>query len=227
MKKGLKLAIAAVVLVAAVAAVAIFGFGMFDNGPYTVTFLGPDGATLHVDEVNPGEAAEPPVNPVMPQGYVFSHWDRDFSSVTEDMEVYAVCIEWAPTGNVLAIGGGYTRRGGDVTVPLQLSGQVCLCAFDVRITYDTEALDFVEFAAQDGAVDANCIEEEGVIYLNYASVENTVGEVDLADLVFTAIGEPGQTSMEIEVSEIIAFDEAYEFYVPEYTAIPATVTISG
>ena len=232
--KKLVLVIVLAVLTAALAIFAFMGPRSESGTPvqqpektYTVRFLGPDDSLVYEDQVMHGEAAEPPANPVMPQGYVFSSWDSDFSAVTENMTVRAICTQISGLDNVLSLAGGYAVQGEGVTLPLQLSGNVCLCALDIRIRYDNQALDFVEFSYQDGAVDANCIEEDGVIYLNYASHSNTIGEVDLAGLVFTAIGEAGKTNVEIEIVEVIAFDDEFEFYVPEATAIPAEVSITA
>lgn len=193
---------------------------------YTVSFLAPDGSVLYEDTVPAGEAAQPPTNPLMPYGYVFSHWDKDFSHITENLTVNAVCSEVNGKDNVFSCSGGYVQKGANTAVSVKLGGNVSLCAFNLRITYDTEKLDFVEFRAQDPLVDANCMEEEGVIYLNYASSENTVGDVDLTDLVFYATGNEGQAAVTIEVLEIIVYDESYDFQTPACTTVPATITIA-
>lgn len=238
MKKRIKFGIVALVVILAigVAAAVFITFSNRQSLPegqtaeeesFTVTFLGPDESLLYVDKVKKGAAAQAPANPNVLQGYVFAYWDSDFSCVTEDMTVHAICQEIGDAENVFSCSGAYARQGEQVTVPLQLCGNVCLCAFSAQIKYDVQALDFVEFTAQDGAVDANCIEEDGVIYLNFVSYENTTGEVDLVDLVFTAVGEVGQTPVSIEVTEVVAYDDDYEFYIPAYTTVPAVVTIAG
>ncbi|MBQ9949937.1 MAG: InlB B-repeat-containing protein, partial [Clostridia bacterium] len=55
---------------------------------YTVTFIDHDGAVLATDVVEHGEAAQAPENPTR-EGYTFTGWDKDFTSVTEDMTVTA------------------------------------------------------------------------------------------------------------------------------------------
>ena len=191
----------------------------------TVTFIGPDERVLFVTEVGPGTAALPPGNPTMPQGYIFSHWDRDLSCVTDDLLVYAVCQKIDTQDNVLALSGGYLRVGDEVTIPVLLCGNVLLCAFDIRIHYDCSMLEFVEFRNKDGAVDGNCNAQTGEIYMNYASMENTEGEVYLAELVFRAAGDPGETQIDMDVVELIAYDSDYNFYEPSHTTIPGAVTI--
>ncbi len=194
---------------------------------YCVTFYGPDGRILFIDEVKSGEDAKPPENPIMPQGYVFTGWSGTFSNVTEDQSVYAECTVFLGEENVLALSGAYVNNGEETVIPLQLCGDVCLCAFDLRIRYDIESLNFVEFRNLDGSVDANCVPETGEIYLNYASMENTNGEVYLAELVFRAVGEPGKTVVDINIVDLVAYDSDYAFYEPPYSTIFSTVTIAA
>lgn len=192
---------------------------------FSVVFYGPDNRMLFIAEVASGDSAIPPVNPTMPQGYIFSHWDKDFSYVTEDMSIHAICNEVSGQENVLALSGGTVKAGGEVVIPLQLCGNVNLCAFNIRIDYDGEILKFVEFRNKDGAVDANCTEDTGEIYLNFASMENTQGDVYLVELVFNAIGEQGNTSVAVNVVELIAYDADYNFYEPPYATIPGNIAI--
>lgn len=193
---------------------------------FTVAFLAPDGSLVFEDTVPSGEPAQPPMNPIMPYGYIFSHWDKDFSRITGDLTVNAVCSEISSKDNVFSCSGGYVQKGANTSVSVKLGGNVNLCAFNLRITYDKEMLDFVEFRSQDPLVDCNCMEENGTIYLNYASSENTVGDVDLTDLVFRACGDAGQASVTIEVLEIIVYDENYDFQTPACTTVPATITVA-
>lgn len=193
---------------------------------YTVQFVDPMGALLYADTVAEGAAAQPPQNPMMPYGWVFSHWDGDFTCVSGDMTVKAVATEIGTAPNAISLSGGYARQGSNATVSLRLGGSVELCAFNIRIQYDPGQLDFVELRYSDPMVDANCIAQEGVIYLNFAGSQNTLGDVDLTDLVFYAKGAPGQAQITVEVLELIAFAEDGSFLEPRYTVIPGTVTIA-
>ncbi len=53
-----------------------------------VTFVDYDDKVLKEDMVNPGEDAEPPVNPTR-EGYIFTGWRPSYKNVTEDITVYA------------------------------------------------------------------------------------------------------------------------------------------
>ena len=56
---------------------------------HTVTFLDYNGTVLKTEQVEDGYAAMPPLPP-MRTGYIFDHWDNDFSEVTADLAVTAV-----------------------------------------------------------------------------------------------------------------------------------------
>jgi len=56
---------------------------------YTVTFVDYNNNVLGTDTVNYGGTATAPANPTR-EGYTFTGWDKDFSSVTEDMTVTAI-----------------------------------------------------------------------------------------------------------------------------------------
>ena len=59
---------------------------------YTVTFVGADGTELSAQTVKYGAAAQAPEAPAV-EGFLFSKWDKDFSSVESDMTVTAVYVE--------------------------------------------------------------------------------------------------------------------------------------
>lgn len=56
------------------------------SGPHTVTFLDWDNTQLSEQDVENGEAAVAPIDPSR-EGFSFDGWDRDFSSIVEDLTV--------------------------------------------------------------------------------------------------------------------------------------------
>ncbi len=68
---------------------------------YTVTFLNYDGSVISTQTVFEGESAETPDAPTRPADvnyiYTFKSWDKDFSNVTEDIEVTATYTETPQT----------------------------------------------------------------------------------------------------------------------------------
>lgn len=60
----------------------------FDINKYNVDFVDWNDSLLLTQQVNYGNTAIPPQDPVR-EGYVFTGWDKDFSSVKEDMTITA------------------------------------------------------------------------------------------------------------------------------------------
>ncbi len=56
---------------------------------YLVTFKDYDGTILKMDDVNYGTSATPS-NPPTLDGYTFMRWDKDYSNITDDLEVVAI-----------------------------------------------------------------------------------------------------------------------------------------
>jgi uncharacterized repeat protein (TIGR02543 family) len=65
----------------------------FAKNQYTVTFLDHDGTILKTETLDYGSGATPPSNPVR-EDYIFMGWDKDFSNVTENLEVVAQYTEF-------------------------------------------------------------------------------------------------------------------------------------
>lgn len=192
---------------------------------FYVNFFSSDGSLLATNIVKKGEKAIPPTAPVMPVGYVFSHWDTDFSNVQQDLEVRAVCVEIPQNGNVLALESAAGYVGETVILPLRLTGDVCLAGVDLTMNYDADCLEFVEMAYEDDLVITNVKPEKGAILLNYLGSNNATGEVDLCDCVFRIKQDMETTAVEVVVESAVALDEREQFYKPKCETINATVTV--
>ena len=167
---------------------------------YTVTFLNDDKSIFKQVTVVSGEAPTSPGTPTMLQGYVFNGWDADLTSITKDMTVLPLREKLSDEKTVITISDGYGVTGDSVPVPIALCGKVDICCFEIKITYDKTLLQFVEFSNEDAGITVNCDSENGIIYLNYISTQNTTGQVDLCDVTFKLIGTSNvQTSLNITV----------------------------
>lgn len=86
---------------------------------YTVTFFSDD-QVLKIENVNYGEAAVAPSAPEK-DGYRFSHWDKDFSNVTNNMEISAVFVKTYTIDfvdyNYAVISSQIVDAGGNATAP--------------------------------------------------------------------------------------------------------------
>ena len=86
---------------------------------YTVTFYGDD-QVLKIENVKHGEAAVAPSAPEK-DGYRFSHWNKDFSNVTNNMDIVAVFIKTYTVDfvdyNHAVISSQIVDAGGSATAP--------------------------------------------------------------------------------------------------------------
>ncbi len=195
---------------------------------YTVTFYSNNGTILKIDSVEKGKAANPPATPQMLYGTVFQSWDAEISNVSKDLEVYPVCEDIKDKPNVFAVDGAYGKSGDTVIVPIRLCGEVCASAFDLTITYDSDALELLS-VTEDGAVLFND-ETPGVIKLNYVSTENTVADVDICLLEFFVKSADGKLPVTLEMHSIYACKDLLEskndeLYAPEYSILNGTLCV--
>ena len=195
------------------------------TGPtYTVTFYANDGSILWIDTVPESEAATPPAEPEMTYGNVFSKWDSDFTSVTKDLEIRP---EWQSiTGkkNVFALAGAYGKTGDDVFVPFKLCGDVCLCGFDLTVTYDPAKLQLESVFNEDGDIIYND-EMPGEIHLNFVSIKDVEADVDICSFKFKVLAENGEIPVTASMTSIYAGNDDDSMYVPDYELIPANVYV--
>lgn len=201
----------------------------------------PNGVEFHPENAKNGTKYKVPDNPQMPEKWIFTGWrfsdskaleetsEDTFSSNNEktNSTVYAHAEgKQVPVfDTTLALAGGYGTNKDRVTLPLKLCGEVNVCAFELEIKYDPEQLKLEGFENEDPGVVVNAIEEEGVILLNYLDNRNTVGDVDLVDLVFKVVGEAGKTDVSMTVENGTRYGEDNKFEDVEMVVISSTVTI--
>lgn len=198
------------------------------NDKYAVTYFSNDGTVLKVDYVAKGESANPPIQAQMSYGTVFKSWDKDFSCITEDMDVYPIYEDILGKENVFAVDSTYGKSGGTAIVPIRLCGDVCLSAFDLMISYDADVLELVS-VTEDGAVLYND-EVPGKIRLNYVSTDNTVADVDICFLEFSIKNPQRQVPIDVEVYSIYACEAELtsnndDLYIPGYSVVNGTVFV--
>ncbi|MCR5837852.1 MAG: Ig-like domain-containing protein [Lachnospiraceae bacterium] len=60
-----------------------------ETSKYTVTFKDYDGTVLKTEQVEEGQSATAPTNPVRSDGFIFIGWDKTFNNVISNLEVIA------------------------------------------------------------------------------------------------------------------------------------------
>lgn len=212
--------VALAVLAAAIASTVI----VLQHKTYTVNFYSDTNQVIKIETVKRGSAAEPPKEPTLTNGRVFTRWDSDFSKVKKNLDIHPEYEEYAGKENVIALAGAYGKQGEDVFIPLKLCGDVHLSGLDITIAYDADALEFVSVYNEDGALVYNA-DEKGKVRLNYISADNTEDEVDLCGLKFKVKAESGSTQVKTTVEKIVVWDDEEKLTEPNYTLIDSTVFV--
>ena len=126
--------------------------------------------------------------------------------------------------NTVAMPAVYGNAGGQFKVPLMLCGKVNLCGIDLSVHYNREKLRLISVENVDKGVVSSKDEEKGEFRMNYVSTNNVTEEIHFCDLVFEALDETGgEADLNIEVREILAFDENDDFITPKMNLIDTKI----
>ena len=198
---------------------------IFSNSTvHTVTFFSDDNSILKVDKVKENDAAEPPVVPELTYGNVFTKWNKDFSRVTSDLDIYPEYESVQGKPNTFVMQGVYGKTSESVTVPLMLCGDVKLSGFDAVIEYDPEQLTLESVYNIDGDVICND-KTPGKLKINFVSANNATADVDICSIKMIPQDGFDQADIKITVNSIYAVDKNGKLYVPEYNTVDASVFI--
>lgn len=176
---------------------------------YTVTFSDKDGDILSRQTVYSGNAAFPPEAPTV-AGYIFAGWDTAYDCVTEDIEPKATYIA-EDSQNLFTVSSVDGAPGNEITVFVRLGGTVMLCGYDMRLTYDSDVLEFVSLDSEFSMdVVANHVSSSSSIRFNYSSRSNRTSSGDIMEVTFRIKdGAPTQgTTVRLEPIEVIFVDES-------------------
>lgn len=218
----------AVITLLIIVGIVISIFFIMNNKTYQVSFYSDNDTLIKVDEVRRNGSAIPPNSPQITYGKIFKAWDKDFTKVNENMDIYPICEDITKKDNVFAISSAYGKTD-NISVPVSLGGNVCLCGFDITVTYNPQMLNYEGFSDEDEAVVLNS-KEPGTIKINYISTKNTTGDIDICNLKFTAKDKNISCPIKLEVNSIYAFEESEnlkndKMYSPKYNTIDGEVFV--
>lgn len=221
MKK--RLIFASVALIAAIVIVLVI-IGLQTKAEYEAVFHSDSGEILAIEKVKQNETPSPPDDPHLTYGYIFKKWDTDFIEVKEDLDIYPETVSFTGKANVFALSGGYGSQEDAVYIPFVLRGEICLSGFSVSVNYDKDVLKLESVYDADGAVIFNK-ETEGIVHINYTSLENTVADVDICSFKFRIKEDVEKTDLHITMESICANKNDETFYTPENNLIDASVYV--
>lgn len=194
-------------------------------GSYKVIFM--DGMGVIMEEVSAdyGNSAIPSKSPTS-SGKVFVGWDKDISAVTDNLVCNPVWKDTTDKNNLFTLSSCYAKKGDEIVIPVKLCGNVNIGAFDIRIAFDTEKLEFVEVLNQDADVMASYSDTEKKIGINFMGSENLTESMDVCDLVFKVKSdEVSNTTFNVMNMDSLVYKDNGDFEFVETDYIEATIYI--
>jgi len=120
------------------------------------------------------------------------------------------------------------NKGETISIPLQVCGQVELCAFDLRISYDRNRLMYVGSENADDELIVHCKENEGILLINYLRISNLKEPHRFCDLQFKVLTKDVCTSeLYVEVVEVVALEETGDILICETSAVNGVARLNG
>ena len=159
---------------------------------------------------------------------VFSGWvTPEGDSAQPETDANARYRDVSELDNVLAIPSEYAQKDELVSLPLRLCGQVELCAFDVKLTYDKNRLEYLGCEDVDDDLMVHAKTDEGVVRINYLYPRNLQEEKDLCRLQFRVTSkEQGQSLLHMEVLEAVRLGSDGDVVICTATPVHSTVWLN-
>ena len=110
--------------------------------------------------------------------------------------------------NLFALSSASGNLGDQVTLSVNLGGQVNLCAYQVILQYDSSSLEFVNMSAGDSVL-CNHLANRSEIRISYINSEdeNETNARNVLDITFNIIGSEGIAAVDITKCDAWAADE--------------------
>ncbi|MDR1135734.1 MAG: hypothetical protein LBL49_06100 [Clostridiales Family XIII bacterium] len=152
-----------------------------DEESYTVVFKDWDGSVLDTQSTMRGSNAVPPVPPIR-SGFLFIGWDGSYYDITSDTVLTAIYTVQEGL-NVFGVSNAAGKPGDTVKVIVSLGGTVNAYAYDMRLAYDHDALEYVSHSAGEEIL-ASHRESEHMIAFNYVDFQNRTSPMQIMDVSF-------------------------------------------
>ncbi len=175
------------------------------------------------------EIAEPeyvylPTQETEDENLIFKEWVTEETESGEPSAKYQNVTE---VENAVAIPSVYGKAGETVEAAVKLCGQVELCAFDLRVTYDPSLLKYVQHSNADDDLIVNCDEESGTVMMNFLRTVNVEEVLKVCDLQFEVLTDlTCETPLDVEVVEAISLDENGNITFCNFSIVDAKVHLN-
>lgn len=164
---------------------------------YDVTFKDYDGKVLKTEKVESNKAATAPNEPTR-SGYKFAGWDKKFDKITSNLTITATYKEII---NPLKADYKYNASKDELAVTIGIYDKVDMCSIDVKITYDTDLVEYVNYTNALKNLMINDY-QSGSILLNYSGIEGVYTDITFITLNFKTKVDSGNVKLELVVQKI-------------------------
>ena len=155
--------------------------------------------------------------------YVFQRWTTDGENGT----VVGQYQDVSDLDNVIAFDSVYAAKGETIAAALKICGNVELCAFDLKISFDKNRLKYLGFENADDDLMVYCNEDNGTIMINFVRIVNLEEGFKFCDLLFEIISsEVCDSVLHITVKEAVAVDAAGEIHFRDVSTVHGTVHLN-
>ena len=201
----------------------------YEEITYKVTFYNDDGTILDEQSLKRGQSAYPPDTP-RKNGHIFAGWSHPFNEIMGDTQTYAKFVsDDSPNLFVLSSENESVKKGDTFDVSVELTGTVNFSSCDMRIKYDSDAFEIVDFEANPLMdIYAENFIESGEVRFNIVKTKNITEKSHLMKFTVVAKYSKARSSViKLEAKDIVRIGDApdYDVIDCEYTVTDCVVRI--
>ena len=201
----------------------------YENITYKVTFYNDDGSILDEQGLKRGENAYPPIVPEK-NGFVFAGWSHPFSNIMGDTQTYAKFVSNdSPNLFIVSCENSSVKKGETFDVSVDLTGVVNFCSCDMRIKYDSDLFEIIDFEANPLMdIYAENFIESGEVRFNIVKTNNITDKFHLMKFKVIVKDSKARSSViKLEAKDIVRIGDApnYDVVDCEYTVADCVVRI--
>ncbi len=175
-------------------------------------------------DVARGADARSPAYGILPDGFVFTGWDRPLRELREDTHFYPLYEDIRTRANVVFAPAVYAADGETVAVRVQLGGDVSFACMELQVSFDETVLSLESIADVDADGVCHYDEQSHTVRFAMAAARNIDAGVDLFTLHFT-VHAPTQesTAIGLQVDDMAHFDDAGQLVSAPYGTVNGKV----
>lgn len=193
---------------------------------FVVRFITDSGIPISTKECKKGETLMPPTPPYR-IGKIFVGWngEGEYTNITRNTDIIANYTDISKISNAISADTVYASGTATFEVAVGIYGMVDFCGLDMDITYDSGLLEYVDSTEVDDCVMLNSV-AKGVIHMNYATANNTTGEVSFMTLRFKSkVNIKTETSLRISINSMYSLENGDELVSSKYQVIQNKIVI--